>query len=151
MNAKNNSGQTPLLRVILQAVSNSQLKAMPNAQTETAKILDTVKVLLDSKADVNVRDNFGVTALLLAAQRGRADLVEVLLDKDADVNAKTKEGVTALMAAAEYGHTEIVKSLLDKGADVNITRNNGNNTALSYASQNRRTDIIQLLIKAGAK
>ena len=44
----------------------------------------------------------GVTALMMASEKGHTEIVKLLLDKGADVNAKIKsDGVTALMMASE--------------------------------------------------
>ncbi len=76
-----------------------------------------------SKADVNARNEFGWTALMMAAGSGTAESVKALLDAGADVNARDKDGRTALMRAASggtaYGTAESVKLLLDAGAHVN--------------------------------
>jgi uncharacterized protein len=45
---------------------------------------DVVRVLLDAKADVNAKDNHGVTALLEASQHGYGDVVRVLKNAGAD-------------------------------------------------------------------
>jgi len=55
-----------------------------------------------------------------------------------------------LIAAAKNGNIAKVKALLAKGADVNVKNNNGN-TALDAAKASGHTEIVQLLIKAGAK
>jgi len=66
---------------------------------------------------------------------------------------RTNNGVTALIISAENGHTEVVKLLLDKGADVNAkaTYIGIPGTALGLAKLFRRTDIVDILIRAGAK
>jgi ankyrin repeat protein len=79
--------------------------------------LDTVKVLLESKADVNAPNADGTTPLMVASQGGHKEIVKLLLAKDVDVNAKDKtDGRTALWHAAQNGHTEIVELLKKAGA-----------------------------------
>ncbi|PYR02618.1 MAG: hypothetical protein DMF97_04200, partial [Acidobacteria bacterium] len=52
---------------------------------------ETVTILLDSGADVNVREpQWGQTPLMFAAAAGRADVVGVLLARGADVRATGK-------------------------------------------------------------
>ena len=75
----------------------------------------TVQALLDAGADVNAKNNEGVTALMWAAGVGGTDAVQVLLDAGADVNAKHKSG-TALVWAQKKGHTEVVEILKKAGA-----------------------------------
>jgi ankyrin repeat protein len=75
-----------------------------------------VKLLLDKVADVNVKNNYGKTALIAAAGGGHTDIVKFLLSKVADVNVKNEYGNTALMAAAEGGHTNIIELLKKYGA-----------------------------------
>ena len=55
-----------------------------------------VKKMLDRGVDVNVKSDFGVTALMFAASNGHLNAVELLLASAADVNAKNSVGKTAL-------------------------------------------------------
>jgi hypothetical protein len=111
---------------------------------------EIVQTLLDNGANVNAKNNSGMTALMdaCASTTGMKEIVRALLDKGADVNAKDNGGQTALMFASSTGNKEIVRALLDKGADVNAKSNDGN-TAMTFASD--KTEVEELLIKAGAK
>lgn len=57
---------------------------------------DVVKVLLQSGANPNSRDEQGNTLLMLAAGSGDLPLVKMLLERGADINARNREGTTAL-------------------------------------------------------
>jgi len=54
------------------------------------------------------------------------------------------------MHASMDGHPEIVQALLAKGAEVNAKDKNGE-TALMMASKRGQREVMELLIKAGAK
>ena len=85
-----------------------------------------MKLLLDKKADVNVRRHTDdATPLHVAAQNGHKDVANLLLDNNADVSASRKDSTTPLYLAAQTGHTDVVKLLLDYKADVNACRLNG--------------------------
>ena len=86
----------------------------------TRKDITKIQEAIQSGADVNVRNKYGVTPLLMASQNGHAEVVKLLLAAKADVNAAMTNGVTPLFIASEKGHTEIVKLLLAARADVNI-------------------------------
>jgi ankyrin repeat protein len=77
-----------------------------------------VQALLAHGADVNAKNKFGCTALMMAAVEGHADIVQALLSQGADVNAKDNDGYTALLAAEQMGHKEIVRMLKKDGAKV---------------------------------
>ncbi|MBI5571814.1 MAG: ankyrin repeat domain-containing protein [Desulfomonile tiedjei] len=72
---------------------------------------DKVKVFLGTGCDVNAKDEFGDTALILAADRGHAAVVQLLLECGADVNATDAEGKNALACARARGHQAIVELL----------------------------------------
>lgn len=112
---------------------------------------EAVRILLAAGADPNAKRDDGATALIMAAQKGRAEVVEALINGDADVNAKTSpEGYTALILASQNGYSKVVQALLSAGADVNAKRYDGA-TALKMASQNEHKDVVRLLQDAGAK
>jgi hypothetical protein len=59
----------------------------------------SVAALLTTGADVNARGNAGMTALIMAAGYGYADIVQLLLDHGADPYAETTDGDSALTVA----------------------------------------------------
>ena len=76
----------------------------------------TVRDMLASGANVNVRDEHGNTALIEAARNGHDDVVRTLLTAGADVKIKNREGKTALMLAAQGGHEDTAQALRSGGA-----------------------------------
>jgi ankyrin repeat protein len=91
--------------------------------------------------------------LFNAAVRGPADAVRLLLESGANAAAPSGfGGYTPLMGAAysETGSVESIKLLLKAGADVNSRAPTGD-TALQLARRRGNTEIVDLLVKAGAK
>lgn len=91
-------------------------------------------LLLARGHDVDQRNRFGKTALMVAAQNDLMDSARELLDKGAVVNATTwaqdnpllaHDGRTALMYAAGGGSLAMVKLLLEHGADPHLADTRG--------------------------
>ena len=76
-----------------------------------------VKTLLSKGADMNIRDEFERTPLMISSYKGHADVVALLLEAGADINAKAKYGQTAYQFATEQGNEEIARSLKAAGAN----------------------------------
>jgi len=108
-----------------------------------------MSILLERGADVNAKSDLGVTALMLASQKGDPSCISVLLDGGADVNANSNIGITALKLASQEGHSSCISLLLDGGAAVNAKNNDGV-TALKLASRNGHSSCISLLLDGGA-
>lgn len=59
-----------------------------------------VQFLIQSGADITVKDSSGVSPLMMAVWQNSAVLVETLIDAGIDVNAVANEGVSPLYEAA---------------------------------------------------
>ncbi len=59
-----------------------------------------IRLLLERGAPIDATDNRGRTALIIAAQRGDADVVSLLLDRGADSIRRDKQGKSAFDLAA---------------------------------------------------
>ena len=78
-----------------------------------------MRLLLDSGADVNAKDNFKNTVLHMAAAFGNLKMAKFLFANGVDVTAKDRNGNTALGSAIYKGHLEVAELLVANGADVN--------------------------------
>ncbi len=102
-----------------------KLVAVPNAATrELWRIAEsgTIDELDDvlPQADINARNEHGMTALMRAAYHGRLQMVRVLLEHGADPNVSRNDNFTALSRAAFFGHAEIVDILMRHGANTDV-------------------------------
>src|SRR5262249_3474435 len=68
--------------------------------------LDVVTLLLDAGAQIDAVDNRGRTALMIAAELGRAAIVDALLARGADRSIADKAGKRAADLAANAGLRE---------------------------------------------
>lgn len=108
-----------------------------------------VKLLLARGAFVDQGDVDGDNALILASALGKTDIIEVLLAGRGNINVQNKNGVTPLMIASFQGHVPAVRLLIERRANVNARAGNGA-TALVMATTKNRTEVIDILKRAGA-
>jgi ankyrin repeat protein len=80
--------------------------------------IHTVRGLVGRGMDVNARDRYGQTALMLAAHAGHIEIVETLIAYRADLNVTAKFGLSALMLAIISGHEDVASLLATSGADL---------------------------------
>jgi ankyrin repeat protein len=128
--------------------------------------LDSAKLLVGAGARVNDADAWGVSATMMAAHAGFAELVEFLLERGADPNA-AKAGFTALHAAIMRRNTRMVTALLAHGASPNAplttwtpTRRSSRDwnfapelvgaTPFWLAARFNEPDVMRLLLNHGA-
>jgi ankyrin repeat protein len=72
--------------------------------------------LLDGGEDINEKNEYGETILMIAVDKGRLKMVRTLIARGADVNAKDKEGKSVLKRAKQKGNEQIIQMLKDAGA-----------------------------------
>ena len=106
--------------------------------------LPWLRELVERGVNLDVRDRFGQSGLMMAANANQLDSVKVLLDAHAPVNVTDDEGNTPIMFASQQGSEEIVQLLIDAGADLSMKGSHGLD-ALAFAKQNRHTPVIRLL------
>ena len=112
---------------------------------------ESVRLLLEAGADLNIRNEAGATALMWAADD--LDKTRLLIRGGADVNARSDDGRTPLLiAAGRPGSYDVVKLLLDRKANpsqvVNTYR--GPMTPLRLAAEAGDEALLRLLLDRGA-
>lgn len=84
--------------------------------------IETIKLLLDHGADVNIKDMFGKNALFNACNQASKEIVELLIKRGVDKNHRDKLGRHALFHVRS---PELVRLLVDNGFDPNTCNYNG--------------------------
>ena len=147
--------QQAKMLVIIDALLTAGAEVKPrNVQMAAENWRECLELLVNSGADVNGRDEFGGTALIVAVFRNHTECVNILVKAGADVNEKNRDGDTALTLAISKRHDDIVRILIEAGADVN-------QEGLHFADESLTTPLISAartnskfipqLLRAGAK
>lgn len=131
-----------------QSTINAFIKALYLLENDTQAI-SLIHAWIQKRYSINVRNENGATALMVASHKGHSATVHFLCDRNADVNIIQKKGWTALMYAADKGNLSIVTLLIQKNAIVNLGSASGV-TPLMLAAQNGHYDVAQALCLAGA-
>jgi hypothetical protein len=87
--------------------------------------MKVVSAALADGAVVDASDQFGNTALMLAATRGRLPVIRELLKAGADMDQVCGDGGTCLHVAARWGQVQAVEEFLRRGADATFEDKNG--------------------------
>lgn len=112
--------------------------------------LDVASALLAAGADINAKNNYGITALMYEVWQGRSSTIKNLMSLGADVNLKDNCGKTALMHAIDsYDNIEGVRCLIANGADIEA-QDKGGNTAFMIAASKGSLEKVKILIDSGA-
>ncbi len=109
-----------LIFVALPFMIYGQEHQVPDVNLHLAALqgnIDAVMQHIKAGSDLNKKDQFGSTPLIIAVTFGKTDAAKALIEAGADLDIANNEGSTPLHIASLFCRKEIVKSLLDKGAD----------------------------------
>lgn len=111
--------------------------------------LTVIQAGLEAGADVDAKDKYGQTALMLAAPRGHEAIVRRLIDAGADLNVTAKFGLSAIMLAVVNHKPVIAEALAKAGADLRL-RGKGeggfyDKTAAELARENGQVELADIL------
>jgi len=106
-------------------------------------------LLQDINININYRNIYGQTLLILSVNFDLLEIVNLLLDKGAEINLFDNCGESALTRASFLRRITIVELLVRRGANINH-RNNSGLSALILAGFNNDIDLIKILISGGA-
>ncbi|MCX6928749.1 MAG: ankyrin repeat domain-containing protein [Verrucomicrobia bacterium] len=110
---------------------------------------EIVRLLLNSRADVNARGLREETPLHMAMYDGHREVVELLLAKQANVNAQNSAGETPLHVAERKGYRDLVEMLLNHHAEVNV-KDQQEGTPLHAAAAGGHKEVVELLLSQNA-
>ena len=107
-----------------------------------ARDSQTIRILLQNKANAGSKDVNGATPLHYACKKSYSHKIKMLAKANTDINAIDNSNSTALHWAAALGRPEIVSDLLNMGADPNILNLDGE-TAIEVAARHASITITE--------
>jgi len=122
--------KTDIFDIMVLTPEEASKMLLEEAKKETPDLQVIEDLLVHTLADVNIKDEWGWTALMNAAASKNVKCVELLLNRPGiDVNVQDKDGWTALVGAIEMLDYVSVKLLLEAGANPNLQDHEGNSIA----------------------
>ena len=70
---------------------------------------DVIKDILQKNININIQDDVGNTALILACMEGHIQVVKLLVEANADKSVLNKHGNNALFYAKQKNYADIIK------------------------------------------
>ena len=131
------------LGVTLTGQSRTLLDAVKDGDSRAAK------AQLAKKADPNLADADGTTALHWSVENDDAELAQALIAAGARARVANRHGIAPLHLAATNGNATIVQRLIAAGADVNVATPGGE-TPLMLAARTGDPETVKALLTGGA-
>lgn len=117
--------------------------------------LEEARLFLHSAGDINARDRYGQTALMIAAHHGHRALVDLLIQAGADLDVTAKYSLSAFMLAIVAGHVEVARTLACAGADLTLQGSGApgfaGKTAYDLAAAREMTELYDQLLDSGLR
>ncbi|BFZ23421.1 hypothetical protein BsWGS_26460 [Bradybaena similaris] len=171
VNARNKDGRTALMISATRRVSSKLLQILMEHGADGSdrdsdgntsvmqaiikgceeNVLTLIKFMKDKMAVLNLQNNRGLTALMMAVTCNNVRLVTELISQQADVSCKDVHGNTALLLALKSVREseEMVTTLVNAGSDVNWQNNDGL-SPLMMAVKISRIHFVSILLNSGA-
>jgi ankyrin repeat protein len=139
VNMSNSEGTTPLMWFLKGYTNNSQ-------------IIETMDLLIENGADINLEDKKGNTALFYSLLEDDYNIAKYLIDNGGNLKYESEiNGHNALSYAISYGSTEMLDFLINyKNLNINQEFKNGETALLLANVENASYMKINYLIKNGA-
>mmetsp|Transcript_40319 Transcript_40319/g.53098 ORF Transcript_40319/g.53098 Transcript_40319/m.53098 type:complete len:200 (-) Transcript_40319:80-679(-) len=112
-------------------IRTSFFRACKNCDAD--KLRDILEHNVES-LNVNAKNKYGSTPLILTCIRGNTEAIKLLIDHGADVDLVGPENWTALHCASYYGHPRACEVLLHAGADAFKENSGGRSPGLDFNS-----------------
>ena len=113
-----------------------------------------IKAMVHGGVDINVKDEYGYSALHITSYRNLVELAILLINMNIDLNIKDKNGQTALHYFALNNQLELAKFALEKGAYISSEDIYGNQplwtAVFNDKGRDDRIEIIKMYINYGA-
>eukprot|EP01080_Neovahlkampfia_damariscottae_P002858 gene2858-4701_t len=137
VNIKDKTGDTPLLRGVLQ-----------DSIECVSELISTTK----SNVNLSIHNDKDFNIFHYAARKGSSDMIELLFNTSAKslYDQQNKDGLTPLHIACKVGNIDVIQKLFELGANINQQDNLGN-TPLHYSIKNGKVNSSQLLMRLKAK
>lgn len=112
---------------------------------------EILKILLKAGANPDSKDvSHGRSILYHAVKYNDIETLKIMIDAKADVNTHDRFQEYPLRIAVENNNYEIIKLLIKNNALLNTQKEYDGSTPLLHATKSGYTDIVKLLIHAGA-
>jgi RNA polymerase primary sigma factor len=104
--------------------------------------INSVKSQVDKGVDLNLYDTSGLTALMIAAGRGRKEICELLIGNHADTEQINEEGLTAYNLAENNGHYSLLEIINNKKDSEVFSNNSQGSNSINTSSDSLTEDIF---------
>lgn len=145
------SGHVSTVKVLLQ--NGAKFLSQPDKPTTLWPLENQdlmVELLINGGANIESRNERGMTVLASAAEAGQLSILVILLDKKANIEARDNEGWTPLWHALVKKQDSSFEVLLKRGAAVEAVDRHGD-TPLHFAAKNCLISMLAMLLESGAQ